>query len=121
MSSAYVFVAATVALTVYGQLVVKWQTGRAGSFPSDSGERIGYLLRFFTSPWVISGFLAAGLAALCWVAALSQLELSRAYPYMAAAFVLVLLFSAALFGEALTAAKVAGALLIVVGLIVGSL
>jgi drug/metabolite transporter (DMT)-like permease len=120
MSSAYLFVAGTVVFTVYGQLVVKWQTGRAGAFPSDSGERLRYLVRFFTSPWVLSSGLAAGLAAACWVVALSHLELSRAYPFISASFVLVLVLSAIIFGEALTVAKIAGALLIIAGLILGS-
>ena len=106
--------------TVYGQLVVKWQTNRAGAFPADSSERLHYIVRFFTSPWVISGVAAAGLAAICWVIALTHLELSRAYPFMAASFVAVIVLSALIFGEALTAAKIAGALLIIAGLIVGS-
>jgi multidrug transporter EmrE-like cation transporter len=121
MSSSWVFVAATVVLTVYGQVIVKWQAVRAGSFPSVGGaERVEYLARFFLTPWVISAFLAAGIAALAWIAALSRLDLSRAYPWMATSFIAVTLLSAWFFDERLGLWKVAGVALIVLGLIVGS-
>ena len=120
MNSPYLFVAGTVLLSVYGQLIIKWQTGKAGAFPTETGDRIRYLADFLTTPWVISSLLAAVLAAFAWIAALSHLELSRAYPFVSASFVLVLVLSALVFGEALTVAKVAGALLIVAGLVIGS-
>jgi drug/metabolite transporter (DMT)-like permease len=121
MSSSWVFVAATVVLTVYGQVIVKWQAVRAGSFPSVGGaERVEYLARFFLNPWVISAFLAAGIGALAWIAALSRLDLSRAYPWMATSFIAVTLLSAWFFDERLGLWKVAGVALIVLGLIVGS-
>lgn len=121
VNSAYFFVAGTVSLTVYGQLIFKWQTGRLGSLPGGTSERLRYFGHFLTNPWVISAFAAALLAALCWIAALSHLDLSRAYPFVSASFAAVVVLSAIIFGESLTATKVAGALLIITGLVVGSL
>jgi multidrug transporter EmrE-like cation transporter len=120
MNTAYLFVAATVVLTVYGQLIIKWQTGKAGEFPSGVSARINYLTHFVANPWVVSSLLAAVIAAFSWIAALSKLELSRAYPFVSASFILVLLLSALVFGESLTGPKLVGALLIVAGLIIGS-
>ena len=120
MNPAYGFVALTVLLTVYGQLIVKWRLVKAGPFPSGTSARLQYLSHFLLNPWVISALLGGLLAALSWFAALSKLELSRAYPLTAASFVLVLALSAIFFDEALTTFKIAGALLIVLGLIVGS-
>lgn len=120
MNPAYGFVAATVLLTVYGQLIIKWQVGKWGHFPSGTSARLHYLGHVLLNPWVISAFLAGLLAAFSWIAALSRLELSRAYPYTAGSFVLVLVLSAIFFDEALTTVKITGALLIVLGLIVGS-
>ncbi len=116
----YVNIAATVALTVYGQLVFKWRVDVAGSFPSGSGRRVEYLARLLIDPWVVSVFAAAFLASLTWALALTRFELSFAYPFMALSFVLVLLFGSAFLSESMTAAKVIGVLLIVLGLIVGS-
>lgn len=113
-------IATTILLTVYGQLIVKWQVGEAGPFPASVGERLSFLGRLVVDPWVISVFVAAAIAALSWMAAMTQYDLSVAYPYVALSFVLVLGGSVAFFGEALNVAKVAGIGLIVLGLVVGS-
>jgi multidrug transporter EmrE-like cation transporter len=120
VNSAYLFVATTVLFTVYGQLVIKWQTRKAGEFPSGGAARVSYLTHFLLNPWVISSLLAAVVAAFAWIAALSKLELSRAYPFVSASFVLVLILSAVLFDEPLTAPKLVGAVVIVAGLIIAS-
>jgi multidrug transporter EmrE-like cation transporter len=120
MNSAYIFVAATILLGVYGQIVLKWQTNRAGAFPTTTADRLSYLRHFVLNPWVISSLCGAALAAVAWVIALSKLELSRVYPFVSASFVLVLLLSALIFHEHLTPLKLVGAALIVSGLIVGT-
>jgi multidrug transporter EmrE-like cation transporter len=116
----WLYVAATIVLTVYGQLVVKWQVGNAGELPAGVADKIVFLLRLATTPWVISVFVAAAIAALCWMAAMTRLELSRAYPFVGSSFALVLVLSAVFFGEQLNAWKIGGVLLIMCGLIVGS-
>lgn len=120
VNPAYGFVAATVLLTVYGQVIIKWQVGKVGEFPAGASARVSYLAHFLLNPWVISALLGGLVAAFSWIAALSKLELSRAYPFTAASFMLVIVLSAIFFDEKLTAFKVAGALLVVLGLIVGS-
>ena len=116
----WVYVGLTIALTVYGQLIVKWQVGKAGDLPAGLWSKVEFLLRLAVNPWVISVFAAAAVAALSWMAAMTRLELSRAYPFVGLSFVLVLVFSAVFFDESLTAWKVAGVALIVLGLFVGS-
>ena len=116
----WVYVATTIVLTVYGQIVVKWQVGEAGEFPGATGDRIEFLGRLLLNPWIISAFAGAFVAALAWMAAMTKLELSHAYPFMALSFVGVLLLSGVFFDEAITVAKVAGILLIGLGIVVGS-
>jgi drug/metabolite transporter (DMT)-like permease len=118
--SAYAFVAVTVLLTVYGQLIIKWQTSKVGVFPDGFSDRLNYLADFLLNPWVISSLTAAAVAAMAWIAALSHLDLSRAYPFVSASFVLVLILSALIFHEAITVSKALGATLIVLGLVIGS-
>jgi drug/metabolite transporter (DMT)-like permease len=64
--------------------------------------------------------LAGGLAMLSWMAALTRFQLSYAYPFVSITFALMLVLSAAIFGEAITPAKAAGIALIVAGVIVGA-
>lgn len=116
----YLCVGVTVLLTVYGQLVVRWQVGRAGALPDGTGDRFSYLGQLVLNPWVLSAFLAAFLAAVSWMIVLNRFDLSRAYPFTSLSFVLVLLASAALFAESITVAKVGGIALIIAGLVVGT-
>jgi multidrug transporter EmrE-like cation transporter len=116
----YFYILCTILLTVYGQLAIKWQVLEAGLFPETNKEKIWFLLNLLINPWVISAFLAALLASVTWMAAMTKLQLSHAYPFMSLAFVLVMLFSALLFNEPITAPKLAGLLLVILGLAIGS-
>ena len=116
----YFYVALTVALTVYGQIVIKWQVLKAGVFPVDRGDKARFLAALLFNPWVISALAAALLASISWMAAMTRLELSHAYPFTSLAFVLVLFGSAWFFGEPITPLKVTGVVLVVLGLAIGS-
>jgi multidrug transporter EmrE-like cation transporter len=118
MSYFYIFL--TIILTVYGQMVLKWQVMGAGDFPAGSSDKILFLIRLILNPWVISGFFAAFLASLAWMAAMTKLELSHAYPFMSLNFVLVIVLSSFLFQETITPPKVIGLGLIILGIVVGS-
>ena len=90
----------------------------------------GFLLRSWCSgaalaapqnDWgMLTAWFGVGIAAVCWIFALTKFDLSRAYPFMSATFVLVLIGSAVFFNENLSPFKVAGLALIVAGLAVGS-
>ncbi len=116
----YFYVACTVLLTVYGQLVIKWQVLAAGAFPEMPGEKMLFLARLLVNPWIVSALAAALLAAMSWMAALTRLDLSHAYPIMSLSFALVALASALVFHEPLTGPKIAGVVLICLGVAIGS-
>lgn len=111
----YLLIAATIALTAYGQLILKWRMAQQGPLPSDFLGSLRVLLRLLFDVAVLSSFFAAFLASLAWMAALTRFELSYAYPFMSLSFVVVLLFGAWWLGESLTAMRVAGVALIVIG------
>lgn len=113
----YIFIAMTVLLTVYGQLVLKWQVDIAGPLPDGITGKLVFLAHALLNPWVISGLGAAFVAALCWMLALSKLPISTAYPFTAAAFVLIVFGGAWLFAEPLSTMKLIGVGLIVAGVV----
>ncbi len=117
---AWLCVALTIVLTIYGQMIVKWQVLERGRLPAGLHARLAFFVSFFLSPWMLSVLFATGIAAVSWVTALSRLELSRAYPFTALSFVTVLLLSAIFFDETVTLAKLAGVALIILGLVVGA-
>ena len=116
----YLFVFITVFLTVYSQVVIKWQVLAAGAFPLDATDRLWFLGKLLVNPWVISALAAGLLAVVSWMAAMTKLELSHAYPFMSLAFILVLVLSAMVFDEPLTAPKLIGLALIIAGIVIGS-
>lgn len=115
-----VYILCTILLTVYGQLVIKLQVNKAGAFPDSGWGKLAFLLCLLLNPWVISAFLAALLASVAWMAAMTKLPLSYAYPFMSLAFVLVMVFSCVLFNEPITLSKTIGLTLIIAGLAIGS-
>lgn len=114
---AWTMVLFTIVLTTYGQLVLKWQVSVRPQVPFRA-EGWPPLLLLLLRPWVISAFVAAFGASLCWMLAIARLELSRAYPFMALNFLLVCVLAVPLFGETLTTTKVFGLCFIIVGLII---
>lgn len=115
-----IYIMITIVLTVYGQMIVKWQVNLAGALPAAPWDKMVFLGKIMINPWVISSMAAALLASFAWIAALTQLPLSYAYPFMGLTFVLVLLLSATFFQESMTWMKIAGVVLIVAGVTLSS-
>ena len=114
----YVFIALMLVLTLYGQLVIKWRVNFAGPMPAALPDQLHYVAGLVFSPWVLSGLIAAFLASICWIFALTKLELGRAYPFTALTLVLVMVAGTLVFHEPMNAGKVAGTALIVAGVLV---
>ena len=68
----------------------------------------------------MSVMLAGLIAALSWMAAMTTLELSVAYPFMSLTFAAVLVLSAVFLGETINLIKVSGVVLITLGVAVSS-
>ena len=114
----YFYILGCIVFTVYGQLIMKWRLALKGSMPDLLSEKIVFLLKNLFDPYIFSGFVAAFIASLFWMAALTKFEISHAYPFMSLSFVIVLLGSIIFFGETFTWGKVLGVLLICAGIIV---
>jgi len=117
---AHLYIFGTILFTVYGQLIIKWRIPFHGALPGELTEKIVFLLKLFFDPFILSGFVAAFVASLCWMAAMTAFDLSYAYPFMGLNFVLVFLASAILLHEQVTLYKVVGLALIVLGIVISS-
>jgi len=116
----YFFILGAILLVVYRQVVIKWQVSDAGGAPDDAMGRALFFLSFLLNPWIVTVFVAAFLATLCWMMALGRFELSHAYPFMSSSYIIVLGASAIIFHEAATMPKILGVIFIVAGCFVGS-
>jgi len=116
----YSYIALTIAFTVYGQLILKWRMNDLGELPQGCLKKITFLVYLVFDPWIFSGFFAAFLASLAWMAAMTRFDLSHAYPFMSLNFVVVLILSWWLLSEPVTLQRGLGVGLIVLGTVVAA-
>lgn len=109
----YLFIALTLGLTAYGQLVVKARALQHSA--AMSGRKIDYLVAMYTDVAVLSALGAAVLASVCWTLALEKAGLAFAYPFMALSFVIVPVAARLLLGEQISLLQVAGMGFILMG------
>ena len=67
--------------------------------------------------WIMGAVGVMGMYAIVWQQVIARMPISTAYMFNGTSLVFVLLFSALLFGEAITLNNVLGAVIIIVGII----
>jgi len=103
---------AAVSLGAGGQVCLKLGVNQLGGGASP----LAVLKGIFT-PYVLSGFILYGVSSLLYLIALSRLELSYAYPFVALSFVMVVVLSWWLLDETLPLLRIGGVALILVGVL----
>lgn len=111
-SNPLVLVLAAVGLGAVGQLLMKSGMNQVGAIDSLG---IGMFVHMFSNPRVILGFASYGISSICYLVALSRLDLSVAYPMVGIGYILVMLISWLILHEPVSPARWMGALLIVAG------
>src|SRR5262249_45939978 len=116
----YVLIAATILLTVVGQLLVKAGMLEVGPLPPNISDIWLFGFHILTNIKVVLGLGSAVAAAVCWTGAVSLSDISFAYPFMALAIVLVLAFSGVFFSETVPVARWIGVAIVCLGLLVAA-
>ena len=115
----YLYIAGTLFFTIYGQLILKWRlTQLAFQLPEGFAKKIVALFKLIFDPLVFSGFAAAFIASLFWMAAMTKFEITKAYPFMSLAPAFVFFLGVGLLGEEFTWGKLIGLILIMLGIII---
>lgn len=101
---------------VAGQTLLKIGVNAPDSFQITTNPLVlfGMIVR---SPWVLGGLLLYGVGALAWIAVLSRLDLSYAYPFLALNFVLIAIVSRLFLGESVPWDRWLGIAVICVGIL----
>lgn len=120
MYSPLFYVLITIIGTVAGQLMLKSGMLQVGKIPSDAKEYIPFFFKALTNFRVVLSLILAFIAAMGWIAALSRLKLSYAYPFMASTFAFVLVFSHFLFKEEVSLIRWVGVFIIWFGVFLAS-
>ena len=113
----YLYVSLTIFLIVFSQLLMKWRIASFPPLPAPLDQKLFYLLGSVFDPFIFGGFFAAFLGSLCWIAAMTILNISHAYPILVCALlVLVTIGGVVLFGERLSTMQIFGIVLILFGI-----
>lgn len=114
----HLYIVATIVLTLYSQLVMRWQVELAGALPSDVQGRLLFVAQLFLNPWVASSIVATLFSGISWMLTMTRFEISYAYPWIGLNFVLMFAFGVMLFGDSMSMAKFVGTLLVAIGIAV---
>lgn len=106
----------SVALGAFGQLLLK--KGMMGHGETSAAAIWGQLLQVATNPWIIGGSALYLVSGVLWLAVLAEFEVNFALPWQALMYVIVIIGSRVAFGESLNGWRIAGTLLICLGVIV---
>jgi drug/metabolite transporter (DMT)-like permease len=115
MNLALVYILISVSAGAVGQILLKQGMRVMGTVTLLPGELPGLVLKIITSPYLVLGLALYVGATLFWLAALSRVELSFAYPFVSLSYVVMLLASWQLFQEDLSAVRLIGTLVIILG------
>ena len=105
-----------VASAATGQVMLKHGMQVATARVAHSGGSL--VLRAATSPWVLLGLVVFGISAIAWLAALSKVPLSVAYPFNALGYIVILVASVLVLHERANLLTWLGSLLVVSGLLI---
>ena len=97
------------------QLFLKKGLLVVGQFPQNFSELLPFFIKAYSNTYIISTVFLTLLTALAWILAVSRVQLSFVYPFMALSYVLVALFSLLIFKESVTALRWLGILIICLG------
>jgi len=104
-----------VILAACGQLMLKYGMQAATKHAHQSGGSL--VIAAATTPWVIGGLAVFVVSAMAWLAVLSRVPLSIAYPFNALGYIAILSASIVLLHERATILTWVGSLIVVTGLI----
>ncbi len=102
---------------VAGQTMIKLGVSRPGATEATS-NLISLVTLILRSPQILLGLVLYAMGALAWIAVLSKVNLSLAYPFLALNFVLIALVSYAFLGETIPAMRWIGTLILCVGILI---
>lgn len=105
-----------VILAASGQLMLKYGMQGATARAHHTGGSLVFTAA--TSPWVIGGLGVFAVSAVAWLAVLSRVPLSIAYPFNALGYLVILTSSIVILHERASVLTWAGSLLVVSGLLI---
>lgn len=111
----YTLIFISIVTMTAAQLLLKKGLLIVGQSPQSFGELLRFFGRAYSNIYVISAVVLTIIAAFAWMQAASKLEISYIYPFMAASYALVALFSIWMFHENVTVLRWVGIAVVCLG------
>ena len=100
-------------------LLLKAGVQKLGGFTLEKANLVADLIRAATSPFIVGGLVLYGFSFVLWLKVLTTNDLSRSYPiFVTFVFILTAVGSAKLFGENISALRVIGMAIAIIGIYV---
>lgn len=104
-------------LLVTGQTMLKVGLLKIGGTSFLGGEGLWEnILKLFSTPYIILGFVVYGISAILWLDVLSKLDFSLAFPLVSLTYVFALIIGAFIFHDQVNLTRIVGVVLILGGL-----
>lgn len=104
-----------VALNAGAQLLLKAGTNAVGRFEFTAANILPIGIKLAFEPHILGGLGCYVISVVVWILGLSRVEVSVAYPLLSVGYIINAVAAWYLFGESLTAQKLAGIGFIIVG------
>jgi multidrug transporter EmrE-like cation transporter len=116
-TSLFALILVSVTASAVAQLLLKQGMSQSGVVGAIGlREPLQAAIAVATSPWIIGGFTLYLSGALVWLLVLARVDASYAYPFVGIGFVITLILGKLFLGEAVTAMRVGGTLLVTIGI-----
>jgi multidrug transporter EmrE-like cation transporter len=110
----------SILLGAFGQLSMKKGMAELGAMSVGLSTLTGNIVKILSSPFVLLGLFLYVVSTFFWLAVLSRVELSYAYPMISVGYVVVFILSWLLLQERLPLIRIIGLALICIGVLVVS-
>jgi multidrug transporter EmrE-like cation transporter len=116
--TSFTLVMTGVLLNAAAQLLLKAGTNTVGTFAFSLDNAVPVGWKLATEPHIVGGLACYVISVVVWIMALSRVEVSIAYPMLSVGYVVNAIAAWYLFGEAVSATRLAGIGIIIVGVYV---
>lgn len=106
-----------VLLNAIAQLLLKAGTNAVGHFDFQAGNIVPISLKLASQPYILGGMTCYAISLVVWIMALSRVPVSIAYPMLSIGYVINAFIAYHWFGEPLSAQKLLGIGLIIIGVV----
>ena len=112
---AFLLLLLAISLSVTGEFLLKAGMNQVGVLSLTPKDFVSGLLRAFSNPRILAGFVLIFAGSLIWLAVLSRVDLSWAYPMLSLGYLFVVLTSWFFLGEAFSLLRVMGTIFVCLG------